>query len=105
MGLIAEIANSVGVRVRLSGQTELVAAADLVAFLEAVRSRELCVLGLEGFRVVEGSLVPEMDAIADFSTLSSSAASEHSVAEALQFLSAVGAPDLYYDVTLREDSE
>ena len=105
MGLIAEIASSVGVGVHHSGQTELVAATDLVRFLEAVRARDLRVLGLEGFRVVGSSLVPDMDAIADFSLITGSATSEDTVDEALRFLSDMQAPDLYYEVIFGLGSE
>lgn len=105
MGLIAEIARSVGVGVHQSGPTELVSGADLIKLLGAVRSRGMSVLGLEGFRIVGGRLVPEMNAIADFSTISGSADSEETVAEALRFISRVGEPDLLYDVTFGEDGE
>ncbi len=103
MGLIAEIAYSVGIGVRHSGQTELVAAADLVRFLEAARARDLRVLGLEGFRIVGSSLVPDMDAIADFSSIGGSATSAETVDEALQFLLNVGEPALFYEVTFGEE--
>lgn len=102
MGLVKEIAESVSANVYHSGPTELISGADLVRFLGAVRSRGVCVLGLEGFRLVDGHLVPDMDAIADFSSVEDSA--ESTVAEALRFLSNVGEPELLYDVTLGEDS-
>lgn len=102
MGLIAEVAYPVGIGVRHSGQMELVAAADLVRFLEAVRARDLRVLGLEGFRIIGSSLVPDMDAIADFSSIGRSATNAETVDEALQFLSNVEEPDLFYEITLLE---
>jgi hypothetical protein len=104
MGLIAEIAYSVGIGVRHSCQTELVAAAELVRFLEAVRARDLRVLGLEGFRIVGSSLVPDMDAIADFSSIGGSATNAETVDEALLFISNVGEPDLFFEVTFGEES-
>jgi hypothetical protein len=103
MGLIAEIAISVGIGVHVSGQAELVGSADLAKFLQGVRTRRLRVLGLEGFRIVGSSLVPNMDAIADFSSIAQSASSEDTVDEALRFLSEVKGSDLLYEVTLTED--
>lgn len=104
MGLVAEVASSIGVSVHRSGQMELVAATDLPTFLRGVRARSLRVLGLEGFRIVGSSLVPDMDSIVDFSSIPRSASSEHTVDEALRFLSKVEGPDLFYAVTLREQS-
>lgn len=46
-----------------------------------------------------------MDAIADFSSISSSADSEQTVAEALRFASSVGESNLLYDVTLDERND
>lgn len=105
MGLVAQIASSVGISVRHSGQAELVAAADAVRFLEEVLSRDLCVLGLEGFRVVGDRLVPDMDAIADFSSIAGGESSRETVVEALRFLSNVRESDLFFDVTLGEHTD
>jgi hypothetical protein len=102
LGLTAEIGSSAGVVVHRVGQTELVAAADLACFLRAVRARNLRVLGLEGFRIDGDSLVPDMDAIADFSSMAASAPSVDTVAEALLFLSEVGERKLHYELTLDE---
>ncbi len=105
MGLVAQIAASVDINVHQSSHTELIAAADIVRFLEAVRSRDISVLGLEGFHMVEGRLVPDMDAIADFSSFSGGVSSEEVVAEALRFLASVRGLDLLYDVTLDEHTD
>ena len=103
MGLVERISTSVGIGVYRSGQMELVAAPDVVRFLTAVSSRGLRVLGLEGFRIVGDRLIPDMDLVADFSSISGSAASEESVAEALRFLSNVGGSGQFYDVILDDD--
>jgi len=102
MGLTSEIASSVGIRVYRNGPMELVASADLGRFLEEVRTRGLRVLGLEGFRIVGSSLVPEMDAIADLSAIPCSAASEDTVDEALQFLCDVASLNLFYEVSFAD---
>jgi hypothetical protein len=103
MGLIAEIAASVGITVRRSGQMELVATCDLAHFLEAARTHNARILGLEGFRIVDTSIVPDMNAIADFSSIADSSTNAETIHEALQFLSNVNGPDLLYEVTLREE--
>jgi hypothetical protein len=102
LGLTAEIGSSAGVVVHRVGQTELVAAADLACFLHAVRDSNLHVLGLEGFRIDGGNLVPDMDAIADFSSMAGSAPSVDTVAEALRFISEVAGPKLYFELTFDE---
>jgi hypothetical protein len=102
MGLISDIARSAGIAVYQSGPTELVSSVDLAKFLDTVRSRGICVSGLEGFRIVGDRLVPDMDAIADFSSIATSGDCEGTVAEALRFLSDVGEPELLFEVMLNE---
>ena len=102
MGMISEIASSVGIGVRHSGQMELVAASDLARFLEAARARNARILGLEGFRFIGNGIVPDMNAIADFSSIVDSAANVETVDEALQFLSHVNERGLFYEVTFCE---
>lgn len=104
MGLIQKIASSAGVKIYLNGQTELVAAEDLVKFLEEARARYLHVVGLEGFRIADNSLTPDMDAIADFSSIVESATSENTIDEALMFLSVINQPELYYEVRFIEST-
>jgi hypothetical protein len=82
---------------------DLIAAADLVRFLEGARARELRVAGLEGFCVVGSSIVPDMDAIADFSSIAGTAASAATVDEALHFIAEAERADLFYEVTFVEN--
>jgi len=42
---------------------------DMSRFIDFCRSSDLIILYLEGFRSVSGGIVPEMSAIADFSSL------------------------------------
>ena len=103
MGLIAELASSVGISIRQCGQMELIAASDLVQILEAARKHNARVLGLEGFHIVGNSIVPDMDAIADFSSMIDSTTNVETVDQALHFLSNVKEADLFYEVTFREE--
>lgn len=102
MGLVADVAQSVAVTVHRSGSMELSAFGGLVTFLGAARSLGICVLGLEGFRVSDGHVVPVMDAIADLSSLDRSAGCDGTIAEALRFLSSLGETDLLFDVSLEK---
>jgi hypothetical protein len=103
VGLIAEIAFSLGIDVRYSGSTELVGASDIVRCLEALRGRNVRILGLEGFRISGSHVVPEMNAIADFSVMNDRGTALSSVDEAVRFVSEFGDPDLFYEVILPED--
>lgn len=103
MGLVAKIARDAGISVRHTASMELISAKDLAAFLEAARTRQAYIVGLEGFRSAEGQIIPDMDAIADFTALADAPdGAERTIAEALRFLSEVKSPDLFYDVIVRE---
>jgi hypothetical protein len=86
-------------------QVSIIAAADLARFLETARARELRVVGLEGFRIVGSSIVPDMYAIADFSSIAGMASSADTVDEALHFVAEVERSDLLYEVTFVENPE
>ena len=76
---------------------------DLEAFLLAVSARDLVILGIEGFYLVKGGAMPEMNAIADFSSLlDGSDVSETSIKEARLFLRKVSKPDMFFDFAIDE---
>ncbi len=60
-------------------------------------------MGLEAFRIVGSRLLPDVNAIADFSSISNAAELEETVAEALRFARTHADPDLFHEVTLAGD--
>lgn len=67
MGLTADIAASEKLNVVRFGSLELVAWCDKASLLRAAESRNVPILGLEGFKIGTSSVSPDMAAIADFS--------------------------------------
>jgi hypothetical protein len=67
-GFAAMVARRAGVALTTRGALTLVAAEDAARFLDACAAEGLRVLGFEGFRLDGQSVVPVMDAIADFSS-------------------------------------
>lgn len=94
---MSELARRGGVSLRRIGTVDLVDAADAPAFLDACASAGTRVLGVEGFHVVDGGVVPDMEAIADFSSLTDS---NESVREARAFVVATADPDLAFEFIL-----
>jgi hypothetical protein len=67
MGLAAEIAEAHGVPVCRDGSMEFIALANALSFIQALRSRGIIIYGIEGFHLRGGYVIPDMDAIGDFS--------------------------------------
>ncbi len=97
MGLMALVAQASGVALERVGSLELVAFDDAETFLEASAKEGLVVLGVEGFRIVAGQAVPDMESIADFSTCSSVHENECFLEEARRFIRKVGQPDMFFE--------
>jgi hypothetical protein len=101
MGLVSEIAKVAGVSVHNEGSMELISAVDIPVFLEAVKARHTyIILGLEGFLIENKNLIPEMNAIADFSSSAENPDCDGTIIKAVDFLARVGRSDLYYDIIL-----
>lgn len=97
--VIRRVADRAGVPVVDVGRQELIAARDARAFVESCLAERQRILGIEGFRLLDGGVEPQMDAIADFSSLSDST---DSTEEAQQFLASLGDRDLSFVFTLAD---
>jgi len=103
MGLTAELCQQAGISVKRIGGLELIAASDAEGFIRAARARGVVILGIEGFRIQGSGVSPDMDAIADFSTLADdNEGAAKSLQAADRFLSGASRQDLYFDFTVKE---
>jgi len=103
MGLTLDLAASAQIAVVRIGSLELVAWSDMDALLRAAQNRKLAVLGLEGFKLGPSSVSPDMEAIADFSTLSrDSRRAKRSFAGAWRFLADISSKQLHFDIVWEE---
>lgn len=100
--IVADLAESMGLEVVYRHGTILVPNTILGKLLDSLRMQNIRVLGLEGFRVEGQSLIPDMEAIADFSDLID-AAPEVSVDAARMFLLSMGTRSLLYEVITDEE--
>jgi hypothetical protein len=103
MGLVSEIAGRLGLTVLSRAGMELVSLEAARNILRACEGESALVLGVEGFHLANDSVVPDMEALADFSGASHLPASERiasSVADALTFLDAMSDRKLLFDLTL-----
>lgn len=99
MGLTLAMGRQAGIDIREVGGLQLVALADVRAFLEACLAAGVLILGIEGFRLDNGGQIrPDMGAIADFSQAKDS---EESVREALSFVETVDQSGMLFDFALR----
>jgi len=109
MGLVAAIAHRLGLAVLQRGSLELLHLSAARKVVAACIEERAAVLGIEGFRIRAAQTVPDMQAIADFSTLAELPWSDRvarSVAEARAFLDAMNDPELLFDLALvREEGE
>lgn len=99
MGLVEEIADQIGIPLTRRGSLILVSADNALKLLDGCESVGLRILGVEGFQVRESSIVPDMDAIADFSNLDSAIAS---IREARRLIHIVRPHELVFDFTVAE---
>ncbi|WP_243350389.1 hypothetical protein [Stenotrophomonas acidaminiphila] len=67
MGLVEKIASRAGLMVERRGSLRPIQSVDALAFLDQCEAEGFRVLGIEGFARKQGALIPDMDAIADFS--------------------------------------
>lgn len=99
----AMVARRAGIAVTMRGALTLVAAADAARFLDACAADGLRVLGFEGFRLDGQSVVPVMEAIADFSS-GSPISAEHSIRESRRVLELVRHLASFFDFVLVQDA-
>src|SRR5689334_22585026 len=70
MGLINTLAAVSHVKILSRGGSNLIKSDDTSALLRAALSHKVVVIGIEGFHIVDDKLIPDMNAIADFSAFS-----------------------------------
>lgn len=93
MGLEADAARLAGVRTVDRGFATLVESTDALRIVDVCHDQEFTILGIDGFLLRGSSVVPDMDAIADFS----GASWQQSMVLAKQFISATKRPGLWYE--------
>jgi len=77
---------------------ELIAFNDVENFIIALHARNIIVLGIEGFHIVDDAVIPDMNAIADFSTTSKE--SDRSISDVRRFVRNVGNASVFFDFTI-----
>ena len=94
------IAKRFGVPHSLRGGMVLIASSDADAFLVGCESVGACVLGIEGFRIVEGATIPDMSLILDLTMGGKVPSARDSVRAARLFLREHVPSDVLLDFTL-----
>jgi hypothetical protein len=103
VGLTAKIALLAGIEPKRAGLAQLISTKDSGAFVQALLGQDVGILGIEGFHVNGNQIVPDMDAIADFSGLPQDEEfNATTVEEARKFLRSISDPDMYFEFLLRE---
>ncbi len=101
--MISDLAKSKSLGVKCVSSLELIPFESAGAFLDATEERGLTVLGIEGFRLEGDSAVPDIKAIADFSTLLNERdAVADSARAARRFVSQVGRSGMFFEFVLAE---
>jgi hypothetical protein len=106
MGLVATVAERLGLAVLQRGRLELLDLSAARQLIQACPQERAAVVGIEGFRVTAERTVPEMEAIADFSEIADLAWPDRvtrSVAEAQAFLDEINDPDLWFELELVQE--
>jgi hypothetical protein len=97
--IIRSVANDERVPIMYRSGLDLVSASDMPVILAALGRKGLRVLGIEGFALDGAAIIPDMMAIADFSSPRSA---DQSVADAHSFIASLGSEELWYSVTVSE---
>jgi hypothetical protein len=101
MGLVEDTACLIGLPVLHVASLDLVSASDVDAIASAILGRGIPILGLEGFVVSDGEAMPDMNAIADFSScLGQSEWQAETLKSLSTFLRSVGNPKLMFEIVL-----
>lgn len=86
------------------GKVPLFDAKDAVAFLIECEKLDVGILGVEGFRVLDGKRVPDMNYILDFSELVGlDGGRERSFGVAREFICSCGDADLLFEFVLDDE--
>lgn len=107
MGFTTRVASGLGLTVVQRGSLDLVSAADARRLLLVCEEEEVPVLGLEGFRVEGTAIVPEMAAIADYSSSfrGSPDRARETIASARRFLDSMTDSALLFELVYAIDDE
>lgn len=107
MGFTTRVASGLGLKVVQRGSLDLVSAADARRLLLVCEEEEVPVLGLEGFRVEGTAIVPEMAAIADYSSSFRGSAdrARETIASACRFLDSMTDSTLLFELVYAIDDE
>jgi hypothetical protein len=97
MESVSDIARRARVNVLYLGALELVSARDAFAFLQAADAAGVQVIGIEGFPVENEVVMPDLDAIADYSDGLDPAVS---IDAAKRFIEKVAQPDHWFEFTI-----
>ncbi len=96
--LIEEMAFKAGVEVRTRGNKRLIKSADIPALLDAADEAEVVLIRIEGFTIEGSATRPDMNAIADFSTVKTSL---ESIRASKIFFKEVNRPELWFEIVLK----
>lgn len=102
MGLVQRIAHQIGLPVEERGALVLVKLLDAKRLLDGCEKEGVRVLGIEGFTFDGNSLIPDMDAIADYSGIASAVSS---IKVAREFIECLERADLVLDFSLESSEE
>jgi hypothetical protein len=97
------VARKAGIAITSDGNMQFVAFKEGPAFLDACATERVRVLGIEGFRVDETGVTPDMGAIADFSTAPGPGTVADSIRASWIYFRAVK-PDLWFEFVLDRPS-
>src|ERR1700692_2278445 len=103
--LIEQLASKLGIAARSQGALRLIRLQDCGRIVEACKLGKVLILGVEAFRLSEGTVMPDTDMIADFSGLASkqwdAACLEAAHSAEIYFGEAKDRTDLWFDFCLR----
>ena len=104
MELTEQVARRAGVLVTARCALRLISLEHSSAFLDGCASERIRVLGIEGFTIDGASIVPDSDAIADFSSLGGTYSVEESIDDARRFLRKAGRRGMLFEFTLKRET-
>lgn len=93
------LADELGINVVIRGSSCLIPFEHMETVLEACKIKGFTVLGIDGFWKRDGALVPEMDVIADFSTMDSPVGS---FSNAICFIRTMGKPGMFFELVISQ---
>jgi hypothetical protein len=103
--LTRQLTSTLGIPLRVQGALRLIRFQDCGNLIEACRSNGILILGIEAFVIIDNSIIPVSDLIADFSQLVNkpwdSACYEAAHSAEIFLQNAKDRPDAWFDFTLQ----